>query len=100
MFFGFNFYFFYCVADLQVSAHTLSTQPPNGGMQNGSSVGICTRCIHVFAHFGVNLYAQLVLSSKISALELRKKFIESALLVGYSDADQLSEALRASFKKT
>ncbi len=25
------------------------TQPTKGGTQNGSSVGICTRCIHVFA---------------------------------------------------
>ena len=24
----------------------------NGGMQNGSSVGICTRCLHVFCTFG------------------------------------------------
>ncbi len=27
----------------------------NGGMQNGSSVGICTCCIDVFARFGVDL---------------------------------------------
>ena len=26
----------------------------NGGMRNGSSVGICTRCMHVFAHLGAN----------------------------------------------
>ncbi len=27
----------------------------NGGMQNGSSVGICTRCIHVLAHFACSV---------------------------------------------
>ena len=27
----------------------LITQPQSGGMQNGSSVGICTHCIHVLA---------------------------------------------------
>ncbi len=43
-------------------------------MQNGSSVGMCTHCVHVFAGS--------VLSNKISASELRRKFIKSALLVG------------------
>ena len=39
----------------------------NGGMQNESSVGICTHCTHVFRTFGTDLHAQLVLSDKISA---------------------------------
>ncbi len=51
-------------------------------MQNGSSVGICTRCIHVFARLAPDLYAQSVLIHKISASELSRKFIKSALLVG------------------
>ena len=36
------------------------------------------------ARFGADLHAQSVLSSKISASELRRKFIKSALLVGYA----------------
>ena len=32
--------------------------------------------------FGADLHAQLVLSNKISASELRRRFIKSALLVG------------------
>ncbi len=51
-------------------------------MQNGSSVGICTRCIHVLALFGTDLYAQSVLINKISASELGRKLIKVALLVG------------------
>ena len=35
-----------------------------------------------FCTFGGDLYAQLVLINKISALELSRKFIKSALLVG------------------
>ena len=54
----------------------------NGGTQNGSSVGIRTRCMHVFCTFGVDLYAQSVLVNKVSASELSQKFIKSALLVG------------------
>ncbi len=49
--------------------------------ENGSSVGICTRC---FCKFGTDLYAQLVLINKISTSELRQKFIKSALLVGFN----------------
>ncbi len=51
-------------------------------MQNGSSVGICTHCTHFFARLAQNLYAQSVLISKISALELSRKFINDLLLVG------------------
>ena len=53
-----------------------------GGMQNGSSVEICTRFIHVFCTFGVDWHAQSVLINKISASELSRKFIKCALLVG------------------
>ncbi len=51
-------------------------------MQNGSSVGISTRCAHVFACFGTDLYAQSVPINKISASELGRKLINSASLVG------------------
>ncbi len=54
----------------------------NGGMQNGSSVGVCTHCVHVFRTFGADLHAQLALINKISASELRKKVIKGPLLVG------------------
>ncbi len=53
----------------------------NGGMQNGSSVGIHTQCIHVFARLTPNLSARPVLINKISASELSRKFIKSALSV-------------------
>ncbi len=55
----------------------------NGGMQSGSSVGMCPRCVHVFGMLGTNLPAQSVLSNEISASELRRKFAKSALLVGW-----------------
>ncbi len=51
-------------------------------MQSGSSVGIRARCTRVFARLGVDSYAQSVLINEISASELRRKFIKSALLVG------------------
>ncbi len=40
---------------------------------------------HTFSHdlFRTICYAQTVLSNKISASELRRKLIKSALLVGY-----------------
>ncbi len=66
-----------------------SSSPPrvenpttNGGMQNGSSVGIHTHCIHVFCTFGADFFAQSVLINKISASELSRKFSKTALLVG------------------
>ncbi len=37
----------------------------------------------LFRTFGTDLHAQSVLSNKISASELRRKFIKSILLVGY-----------------
>ncbi len=43
----------------------------------------CTHYIHVFCTFGTDLYAQSVLINKISASELSRKFIESALLAGW-----------------
>ena len=59
-------------------------QPPVVVCKNGSSVGICTRCTHVFffARLGANLHAQSVISNKISASEPSRKFIKSALSVG------------------
>ncbi len=50
----------------------------NGGMQNGSSVGIYTH----FCTFGSDLHALSVLTNKISASEPSREFIKSALLVG------------------
>ena len=55
----------------------------NGGMQNGSSVEICARCIHVFAHLAPIYMLSRCLLTKISASELSRKFIKSALLAGY-----------------
>ena len=56
----------------------------NGGMQNGSSVGIRTHCKHVFfCKFGANLHAGWMLTNKISALEISRKIIKGALLVGF-----------------
>ncbi len=43
---------------------------------------MCARCMHVFATFGPDLHAQSVLSNKISASELSRKFVKSTLLVG------------------
>ncbi len=57
----------------------------NGGMQNGSSIGIYTvqYTLHThFCTFGTDLYAQSMLINRISASELSQKFIQSALLVG------------------
>ena len=55
----------------------------NCGMQNGSSVGICTHCTHAFCTFGADLHAHSVLNNKISASKLSRTFIKTALLVGY-----------------
>ena len=56
-------------------------------MQNGISAGIRTGRRHVFARFGADLYARSVLLDKISATELSRKFIKSALLVGVATAE-------------
>ncbi len=65
------------------STGTVAPRPTtNGGMQNGSSVGLCTCCVHVFCTLGADLYAQSVLISKISASELSRKLIKGPLLVG------------------
>ncbi len=63
--------------------HPITTVHPttNGDVQNESSVGISTR---VFARWVPILFAQSVLINRISALKLSRKFIKSALLVGYS----------------
>ncbi len=57
-------------------------------MQNGSSVGTCARCTHVSARLEADLYAQSLLSNKISALELTWKLIKSALLVGIAKLER------------
>ena len=54
----------------------------NGGMQNGSSVGTCTHCIHAFAYFAPICMLSRSLLTKISASELSAKFICCELLVG------------------
>ena len=62
----------------------LSFPTTNGGVQNGRSVGTCTRCTHVFCTFWQRICMLSRCSvTKISASELRRKFIKSALLVGF-----------------
>ncbi len=68
---------------LAKTMHNLSNPTANEGMQNGSSVGTCTHCIHGFCTFRAILHAQSVLINKISAQELRRKFIKGPLLVGH-----------------
>ncbi len=55
----------------------------NGGMQNGSSVGTCPRCIHVFARLALMCMLSRCLGTKISASEIRRNFTKNALLVGW-----------------
>ncbi len=57
-------------------------QPPMVAGKNGSTVRIRARFTHVFALSAPDLHAQSVLIGKISASELSRKFIKSALLVG------------------
>ncbi len=52
----------------------------NGGMQNGSSVGVRTQCTHIFARLPAGLRAQWVLINKISASELSRKFIKECVV--------------------
>ena len=54
----------------------------NGGTQNGSRVGICTRWVHVFALLASICMLSRCLLNRISASEISPKFIKSALLVG------------------
>ncbi len=42
--------------------------------------------VHVFARFGADLHAQPVFGNKITASELRRKSVKSALLVGKEQA--------------
>ncbi len=71
--------FFPLIADDKtcISLH-LAIPTTKGGMQ----YGIYTHCIHVFCTFGADLYPQSVLIDKMSASELSRKFVKSALLVG------------------
>ncbi len=54
----------------------------NGGMQNRSSVEICTRCIHVFFMLATNLYAQSVISNKNFCIGAQSK-VYSECVVGW-----------------
>ena len=59
----------------------------NGGTQKWKlGRNMCTFCVHgdffFFARFGTDLHAQSVLSNKISASELRRKFVKGPLSVG------------------
>ena len=54
----------------------------NGGMQNGSSVGIHARCKQVFACLAPICVHGRCLLTNISASELSRNFLKSALLVG------------------
>ncbi len=58
-------------------------QPPTVACKTETQFEYVTRCIHVFARLVADSFAQSVLSNKISASELSRKFIKSALLVGY-----------------
>ena len=58
-------------------------QTTNGYVQNGISVGICTHCIHVFAHWALICMLSKCLFKKNYASELSRKFIRSELLVGW-----------------
>ena len=49
-------------------------------MRNGSSVGMRTHCMHIFARLAPNLYAQSVLVNNISVSELSREFIKSAFV--------------------
>ncbi len=60
------------------------TQPAMVVCKNGSSVGTRTRCTHVFARLAPICMLSRCLSTKISAAELSRKFIQCALLVGYA----------------
>ncbi len=53
-------------------------------MQNGNSEYVHIAYVHDFAHLVPIFFAQSVLINKISASELSRKFIKSALLVGVS----------------
>ncbi len=50
--------------------------------KNGSSVGIYTHCIHIFARLVPICVLSRCLSTEVSASELTRKFIKSVLLVG------------------
>ena len=66
-------------------------------MQNGSSVGMRTRCTRVFARFAPILYAQSVLINEIPASELSRKFTKSALLAGQTVWQSKRERERQTF---
>ncbi len=59
-----------------------TAQPPTVVCKNGSSVGIRTHCIHVFARLATIFMLSRCMFDKISASELSRKFTKSALLAG------------------
>ena len=62
----------------------MTAQPPTVACKNGSSVGTRTRCTHVFSHVPRRLcMLSRCLVTRISASELSRKFIKSALSVGW-----------------
>ncbi len=56
----------------------------NGGMQNGSSVGIFTHCMHFFACLVLICMLSRCLLTKFLQRSSLRKFIKGALLVGSS----------------
>ncbi len=68
-------------SSLNFTCFTKITYPTtNGRMLSGSSAGLCAHCVSIFCTFGANFYAQSVLISKISASEISRKFIKSAIV--------------------
>ena len=70
------------LAHTHTHTHTHTTQPAMVVCKMEAQSEYVTRCTHVFARLGTDSHAQSVLIDKISASELRRKFIKSALLVG------------------
>ncbi len=73
---------------------TTSAQPPRVACKVGAQSEHAHVARTFFATFGADLHAPSVIGSEISASELRRKFIESALLVGWES--NLSEARKSS----
>ncbi len=67
---------------------------PTTNVKFSWNTGIYALHTRFFAHF----YAQSVIISKISALELGRKFIESALLVGWRRGENLGSRKNLKFK--
>ncbi len=61
----------------------LGTQPPKVAGKMEAQLEVIHTAHTRFCTFGGDLYAQSALTNKISASELTRKFIKSALLVGW-----------------